>query len=1681
MSDFIESLFQGVDILIDKKLENIAYDTTEVCTIVDSSDRKNGKYRVTNGSVSYIAYSDNDKFREGDQVRVTIPNGDFSQKKFILGKYVTDEESSPITYISPLESVVNISGNLLGSKGSEEYGILANGPEKSKLIWKQSLSAEQFRNLQDSNVYNILILKADFKTLLYNYKYIEGSYGLLVELLVRPSVDSSAKIRRVITLDSSEMFGNPYNFAIYATQAKTINIVTVGVIEEIALHLYQKGDFKNDRQEYIAPPSGDVANNILIKNIELGFGSDLTEVEDNVVRIYSENSLLYNYYPHSAATNLKKIGLVWYNKDEDNQYIGFSDGIYQPDYDELTYLEESATDTRLIEQKGKENIPPDETGLTFAANIAEAEPILQKISSMLTSDLYSLLLAFKQAASGDLLLTEVIDTLLLDIQSIAASLSTDASSLIPTLKKLYENILKYVYDTRNNLNVTKPTPTNIYLNIFKKISNKLDLSDITVPQEGWLGWILTAIKNRVPSSGYQEVKDNYLFRIERILSEIEKLINSLPEEMKDDYEKFSDYLDTGATKDPYGEKDYSNYGSKYCIYWYKYEEGYKDDSDGIKLMPDGWRRIINPQGGPNEGDPYIPLPSKYLDANGNSILNDAGKELHAPVMTNNQGFIYEYMENESVEQKYVAIVCYDHGIYKSNELVFKNSQEVPDKSLLDKTDAIKFIHKENSSDSYQIYSELYYLRDSADEFREREIQCKYDGLLAKDDALKNAQIYWYVPLNSTMITYDIDFLKEKGFDSDASKQMSYSKEGYICFYKQIKWDEDYGFGASIDNRSFWYKIKSYLEPSATQNHIICSVVPYAQEVKVDGTQFFTFGKSGSNGTKYTFTITNATSQSAAANGKPLPLILSLRDSNNQLVDFTINSSNFLSWMMHTLNDIGSEANIGYGEFNNKIQNFNISTSGGCGILQANTSVKIPSKAENATEENARTVQLNCLAAVPWSKEYHYYISGPTYVIYNNYGTLDSTSMFNTPYKLFDGRTHKELLVDWYIEYYIKNGTGGKWEKVTTEENIYKGYMPELDDNGALVPPTLYVDNVNCVPVVVATYGSDVYWRQPIIIIQNRYPSFLLNDWDGELRIDEEGNTILSALLGAGRKNANNTFDGVLMGNVDAAAGISDGIGLYGFHQGAQSFGFKIDGTAFLGKAGKGRILFDGNYGFIASANWFTGKDATDSDTGGLIDTDGTIARPSDAGLCINLQDGHIDAFNFKLTSENINFNSNPGNDENYMKIGNDTSGYIQLSKTGDLTIAVNNLSLHGTQVDQMMDDKVSSAIGSLDLTMTQDEIFNILFDDGQGGVMDGIEFRTIEGKKQLYISATYIGAGVLVSQNYDAFEPQGMYINLTSGTIWTPYFYLDEAGKITATDGSFTGYIDADEGFVGSWIIDGDRLSSENSKYVAYIQTPNIPESGDPLTWVYSIQEKRNGESYGVFYADVGGNVFAEGDIETESDINVGGDINAVGKFNNYITAGCPSNLNRHIDFYPYEWDFGIDSDFVMRDTISSTGGFVINAGDKNKEESGKHALYLLCSSLYFFNGLPAGGIGLNSDGKVIQSGTSSLRYKENIREDFDEELNPENLYKIPVKQFNYKDECKDITFNPNTQVGLIAEDVALYFPSASFSKNGVVEGWNERMLIPAMLKLIQNQKQALDDLEEKYQLLQNILTSENQ
>ena len=100
------------------------------------------------------------------------------------------------------------------------------------------------------------------------------------------------------------------------------------------------------------------------------------------------------------------------------------------------------------------------------------------------------------------------------------------------------------------------------------------------------------------------------------------------------------------------------------------------------------------------------------------------------------------------------------------------------------------------------------------------------------------------------------------------------------------------------------------------------------------------------------------------------------------------------------------------------------------------------------------------------------------------------------------------------------------------------------------------------------------WEQPIFLYQDIYGSSYLNEWDGQLKIDNDTNKILASMVGAGYKDSNNAFHGVLMGKVQE--GSQQQTGIFGYHEGAQSFGFRNDGTAFIGKSDEGRIYLDGN-------------------------------------------------------------------------------------------------------------------------------------------------------------------------------------------------------------------------------------------------------------------------------------------------------------------------------------------------------------------------------------------------------------------------------------------------------------------------------------------------------------------------
>jgi hypothetical protein len=124
----------------------------------------------------------------------------------------------------------------------------------------------------------------------------------------------------------------------------------------------------------------------------------------------------------------------------------------------------------------------------------------------------------------------------------------------------------------------------------------------------------------------------------------------------------------------------------------------------------------------------------------------------------------------------------------------------------------------------------------------------------------------------------------------------------------------------------------------------------------------------------------------------------------------------------------------------------------------------------------------------------------------------------------------------------------------------------------------------------------------------------------------------------------------------------------------------------------------------------------------------------------------------------------------------------------------------------------------------------------------------------------------------------------------------------------------------------------------------------------------------------------------------------------------------------------------------------------------------------------------ISSEGIIAKSSTtSSRRFKVDITSDIPEELNPELLYDVSVVSFKYKKDHftnkEDIRYQRD-MIGLIAEDVYDKYPIAAdyhYDDAGevVCDGWNDQYLIPAMLKLIQDQKKEIDAVRKELQALQ--------
>ena len=116
----------------------------------------------------------------------------------------------------------------------------------------------------------------------------------------------------------------------------------------------------------------------------------------------------------------------------------------------------------------------------------------------------------------------------------------------------------------------------------------------------------------------------------------------------------------------------------------------------------------------------------------------------------------------------------------------------------------------------------------------------------------------------------------------------------------------------------------------------------------------------------------------------------------------------------------------------------------------------------------------------------------------------------------------------------------------------------------------------------------------------------------------------------------------------------------------------------------------------------------------------------------------------------------------------------------------------------------------------------------------------------------------------------------------------------------------------------------------------------------------------------------------------------------------------------------------------------------------------------------------ITQNGVFGRGTSSSMRYKIDIEDVHDENLNPYKILDIPVRQYKYN--ADNIPINKKADdvyVGFIAEEVAEAYPvAAEYNEDGQVEMWNIKVMVPAMLKIIQDQQKEINELKAKVEEL---------
>ena len=212
--------------------------------------------------------------------------------------------------------------------------------------------------------------------------------------------------------------------------------------------------------------------------------------------------------------------------------------------------------------------------------------------------------------------------------------------------------------------------------------------------------------------------------------------------------------------------------------------------------------------------------------------------------------------------------------------------------------------------------------------------------------------------------------------------------------------------------------------------------------------------------------------------------------------------------------------------------------------------------------------------------------------------------------------------------------------------------------------------------------------------------------------------------------------------------------------------------------------------------------------------------------------------------------------------------------------------------------------------------------------------------------------------------------------------------------------------------------------------------------------------------------------VKTESPYSVYGGYNYAALCGNQVVANTAK-------IFSFLNNATFSKSITAEGSITGKNGLSISIGNVvfNKKLNVGDRLTVL-EQIYAPNTLAGSGQTLClSSGGFIKKSSSSKRYKKHVS--FIKDTDVKKLYELRPVYFNYKEGILDDDDEDchRTIPGFYAELVDKYFPEAVVHDGkGRVEDWDVRKLVPAMLKLIQLQKEQLDRQEERLSKIESIL-----